>query len=165
MLENVNIINEYSLTRTEQAHIDLSLRDGTLNVLVENYFHGIDGLELCEKLSNIDYPVFDNLLIEYMLVSENRGIEMIDKISQSFQKFCGFSFAANDRFAYFSYKLIQNDFSQVVKNKAIYILNYVAWGVNRYYAQDLVKDLLKKTLSPQDALTHSKLKDRNWENF
>lgn len=165
MLKNVVVIRNYRTSQTEQANIDLNLRSGKLNVLVENYFHSVDGLELCEKLSDIEYPSFDRLLLEYMSTSDSRAIEIIDKISHKFQAFCGWSFAANDTFAYFAYIVIKNDFSQIIKNKAASILNYVAWGVNRFYAQDLVKDLLKITSNVNDILIYSRLKDRTWDSF
>lgn len=165
MLNNVVVISNYITSETEQANIDLNLRSGKLDVLVENYLNTVDGLELCEKLGNIEYPSFDKLLLNYMSTSDSRAIEIIDKISHNFQEYCGWSFAANDTFAYFSYLIIKNDFSQIIKNKAVSILNYVAWGVNRFYAQDLVNRLMETTSNVNDILIHSRLKDRTWDSF
>lgn len=50
MLNNVALISSYIASETEQANIDLNLRSGKLDVLVENYFNNADGLELCKKL-------------------------------------------------------------------------------------------------------------------
>ena len=159
------MISNYIASETEQANIDLNLRSGKLDVLVENYFNNVDGLELCKKLSDIEYPSFNKLLLSYMSTSDSRAIEIIDKISHNFQEYCGWSFAANDTFAYFSYLIIENDFSQIIKNKAVSILNYVAWGVNRFYAQDLVNRLMETTSNVNEILIHSRLKDRTWDSF
>lgn len=165
MLKSVIVISNYLTSENERANIDLNLRSGKLDVLVENYFHSVDGLELCKKLSDIEYPSFDRLLLDYLSISDSRAIEIIDKISHNFQEYCGWSFAANDTFANFAYKVINNNFSQIVKNKAVSILNYVAWGVNRFYAQDLVNDLLKITQNVNEILIYSRLKDRRWDSF
>ena len=44
--------------------------------------------------------------------------------------------------------MLQGRFPYVINETAAQILRYVAWDVNRFYAQHLVEDLVKTGLEP-----------------
>lgn len=165
ILDNINQIYEYSQKRDAEFVVDLDLRNGNLTVLVQDYLQQISGEDLCQKLSDKNYLNFNKLLIQYMSISEINGEEVINKIARSFQDYCGFSFSANDVFADFAMLIINDNFSQVIKNVAISILNYVAWGVNRFHAQDLVKALIRNNQGVEQWITLDKLKSKSWDEF
>ena len=72
----------------------------------------------------------------------------IQSIEQSFRDVCGRSFEANDPFASFAVRVIKDEFSFVVKEIAATMLRYVAWDVNRFSVQHMVRDLLLSDLDP-----------------
>lgn len=75
-------------------------------------------------------------------------IGAFQSIEQSFRDVCGRSFEANDPFASFAVRVIKDEFSFVVKEIAATMLRYVAWDVNRFSVQHMVRDLLLSDLDP-----------------
>lgn len=61
---------------------------------------------------------------------------------------CGRSFEAYDPFATFSFKVLSENFSFVVKEIAANILRYVATDVNRFSAQSLVERIKSIGIEP-----------------
>ena len=165
ILDNINQIYEFSQKKDAESVVDLALRNGNLTVLVQDYLQKVSGEELCQKLNDKNYLNFNTLLIQYISISEINGEEIINKIARSFKGYCGNSFASYDVFATFARQIIEEDFSQVIKNIAISILNYVAWGVNRFYAQDLVRNLIDRNQNATQFITLQKLKSKSWDEF
>lgn len=165
ILDNINQIYEFSQKKDAESVVDLNLRNGNLTVYVQDYLQKVSGEDLCQKLNDKNYLNFNNLLIQYMYISKNNGEEIINKIAKSFKGYCGNSFASYDAFATFARQIIDEDFSQVIKNISISILNYVAWGVNRFYAQDLVRNLIDSNQNATQFITLQKLKSKSWDEF
>lgn len=78
----------------------------------------------------------------------SRWVYVFQSIEQSFRDVCGRSFEANDPFASFAVRVIKDEFSFVVKEIAATMLRYVAWDVNRFSVQHMVRDLLLSDLDP-----------------
>ena len=81
-------------------------------------------------------------MITFMRTNDNQAQHIIQSIEQSFRDVCGRSFEANDPFASFAVRVIKDEFSFVVKEIAATMLRYVAWDVNRFSVQHMVRDLL-----------------------
>ena len=56
--------------------------------------------------------------------------------------------AAFDKFSSFATRVLYGDFTFVIKEIAARILRYVAWDVNRFSAQDMVKGLIHSEIEP-----------------
>ena len=93
-------------------------------------------------------PGFSDALITFMRTNDNQAQHIIQSIEQSFRDVCGRSFEANDPFASFAVRVIKDEFSFVVKEIAATMLRYVAWDVNRFSVQHMVRDLLLSDLDP-----------------
>lgn len=131
--------------RKEQAEIKIQKR--VYDSDVESYIYDMSP-EIISKMILAKRPGFSDMLITFMHTSDNQAQHIIQSIEQSFRDVCGRSFEANDPFASFAVRVIKDEFPFVVKEIAATILRYVAWDVNRFSAQHMVRDLLSSGLDP-----------------
>lgn len=115
--------------------------------------------EVCAFILEIDPPKLSELIVDKghnitksllccMQENEEHAIYIVQSIEQSFREVCWGSFSANDEFAVFAELVLRGNFSYVIKETAATILGYVAWGVNRYFAQHIVKNLIEDGIEP-----------------
>ena len=83
-----------------------------------------------------------------MHLDDAHAQHIIQSVDKTYQDTCGRSFAAYDPFAHFAYKILKDNFPYVVKEIAANILRYIATDVNRFNAQDLVKELKAEGIEP-----------------
>lgn len=113
---------------------------------VESYIFEMNAEQL-SKFVLSEKPGCSDVLIAFMKTGEDHAQHIIQSIESSFREVCK-TFGANDPFASFAAKVIREDFSFVVKEAAATILRYVAWDVNRFYAQHIVEDLIDEGIEP-----------------
>lgn len=130
--------------RTEQ--ISRKIQSRVYDEDVESYIYDMNAEQLSKFLLSGKLGCSD-VLIAFMKTSEDHAQHIIQSIESSFRKVCK-SFESNDPFASFSAKVIREDFSFVVKETAATILRYVAWDVNRFFAQHIVEDLIDEGIEP-----------------
>ena len=106
----------------------------------------MNGEQLCKFLLSGKAGASD-VLVAFMRTSEDHAQHIIQGIESSFRDVCK-TFESNDPFASFSARVIRGNFSFVVKETAATILRYVAWDVNRFYAQHIVEDLIGEGIEP-----------------
>ena len=82
-----------------------------------------------------------------MKESQENAQHIIQSIEQSFREICR-SFESHDPFAVFSNRVLNGDYPFVVKEIAARILGYVAWDINRYSAQDMVRSIIESGIDP-----------------
>ncbi|MBR3469110.1 MAG: hypothetical protein IKH28_05370 [Lachnospiraceae bacterium] len=136
-------------TRKEnwKKEINKRINNGILDSEVEDYLHSLSAERISKCISNS--PVtFVKILIKYMLLSEDNAQFVIQGIESTYIDECRGSFDAFDPFATVAYEVIKGRFSFTVKSTAASILYYVAWNVNRFSAQDRVKDLCTWGVDP-----------------
>lgn len=114
---------------------------------VESYIYDMSP-EMISRTILDKRPGFSDALITFMRTNDNQAQHIIQSIEQSFRDVCGRSFEANDPFASFAVRVIKDEFSFVVKEIAATMLRYVAWDVNRFSVQHMVRDLLLSDLDP-----------------
>jgi hypothetical protein len=83
----------------------------------------------------------------FMKVDETHADFIITAIEDSFREECR-GWALYDPVATFSYKILLDDFSFVIKEIAARILRYIAYDVNRFHAQRLVNRAKETGLEP-----------------
>lgn len=130
--------------RTEQ--IERKIQSRTYDEDVESYIYDMNGEQLCKFLLSGKAGASD-VLVAFMRTSEDHAQHIIQGIESSFRDVCK-TFESNDPFASFSARVIRGNFSFVVKETAATILRYVAWDVNRFYAQHIVEDLIGEGIEP-----------------
>ena len=113
---------------------------------VESYIYDMNAEQLSKFLLS-GKPGCSDVLLTFMKTSEDHAQHIIQSIESSFREVCK-SFESNDPFASFSAKVMRGNFSFVVKETAATILRYVAWDVNRFFAQHIVEDLIDEGVEP-----------------
>ncbi len=130
--------------RIEQ--INRKIQNHVYDEYVESYIYDMNADQLSKFLLS-EKPGYSEVLISFMKTNEDNAQHIIQSIESSFRGICK-SFDSYDAFARFSEKIIKENFSFVVKEVAATILRYVAWDVNRFYAQHIVENLLDEGIEP-----------------
>lgn len=130
-----------------KAIIDEKIASGVFDEEIEAYIYELPATHISSFLLKSE-PGFSNALLHFMKCDSTHAQHIIQSIDSTFRDVCGRSFAANDPFAAFSYKVLSADFPFVVKEIAANILRYVASDVKRFSAQRLVEKLKQQSLEP-----------------
>lgn len=132
--------------KNEEDFLDKIAR-GVFDNDVETYLYELTSDRISRYLMDGKNGII-NSLIQFMKCDENHAQHIIQSIDSSFRDICGRSFDAYDPFATFSYYVLKDSFSFVVKEIAANILRYVATDVNRFSAQHLVDELKGMGIEP-----------------
>lgn len=114
---------------------------------VEAYIYELNAEKISQYLLESKSGIL-NTLISFMKCDDSHAQYIVQSVESTFRDVCGYSFAANDPFATFAYRVLKGDFTFVVKEIAATILRYIATDVNRFHAQRLVEELKKDGLEP-----------------
>lgn len=137
----------YQKNEQNRKNAEEKIKCGIYDDEIENYLLNLGGHEICNKMLS-KVPGLTRALLKFMQSSEDNGQYVVQAIDQSFRDVCKGSFEANDIFATFASDVLEGRFSYVINETAAQILRYVAWDVNRFYAQHLVEDLVKSGVEP-----------------
>lgn len=137
----------YHNMEENQAQVEDKLLHNVYDADIESYIYDMSATQISKNILD-EKRGFVEALIAFMDTSEEHTEHIIQSIDQSFREVCGWSFSANDPFAFFAARILKGKYSFVVKETAANILRYVAWDVNRFSAQHLVKNLLNDGLEP-----------------
>lgn len=132
--------------KNEEYVLDKMAR-GVFDDDLETFLYELTSDKISRYLMNEKQGMI-NSLIQFMKCDDSHAQHIIQSIDGSFREVCGRSFVAYDPFATFSYHILQEDFSFVVKETAAYILRYVATDVNRFSAQHMVENLKETGIEP-----------------
>lgn len=123
---------------------------------VETYISELSGEEICKHLINYTKG-FPEILINYMKQGDNHANDVILSINKYYEHLCN-KFENFDSIANLMYLVLQeNSLPYVVKELAARILVYIAYTVNRFFAQRLIESLQSKGIEPllEEILTGS----------
>lgn len=103
-----------------------------------------------EELCNL---ILDNMwvcewMVDFAQLSSSHAAFVIDSIRDGMQEACANSFEANDPFANIAYGVLMGEAPFDVKERACRILSYIAWVVNRFHAQGLIKNAENQGIDP-----------------
>lgn len=132
MLKMLQRILEYHSSAKHVEKCQEKLKRGVFDDESEEFIMTRNDEQLCQMVlnSNNEQACF----IRYM--QKKRIFSMW--FNRKYQEFCG-RFEDYDPFAKLAYMILCNNFSYRVNETAARVLNYVAWSVNRFSAQDLIK--------------------------
>lgn len=130
-----------------RERVELKITNGKYDEEVESYIYDLDSEKISEEILVDKQGVADSLF-RFMNENEEHAQYIIQSIDRSFKEVCGRSFASYDKFSFFAMRVLQGEFSYVIKETAANILRYVAWDVNRFSAQDMVKKLIDSGIEP-----------------
>lgn len=137
---------KYYKEAREHTQLIEKVKSGVLIEEVENYIYEMNGEKICnEIISNINK--FDVTLIKFMKIGESHAAFVMQGIEDNFRDRCE-KFEFYDPIATFTYKVLIEEFPFVIKELAANILRYIAFDVNRFSAQHLVKQAISIGLEP-----------------
>lgn len=137
----------YHQQEDNRVRVEEKIRRGEFDEEVENHIYDLTA----EKISGAIHSHktwFVNALFSFMHLDDSHAQHIIQSVDKTYQDICGRSFSAYDPFAHFAYRILKDDFPYVVKEIAANMLRYVATDVNRFSAQDLVKELKAVGIEP-----------------
>lgn len=153
LLKAVEKTVKYNLDDKKVKRVRNKMRNGIIDEDVENYIYELDGNKLCRGI--MIRPHFTNILLKFMENNESRTLHILELVCDNYRDVCGRTFSSYDPFATFAYNILIGDFPYVAKERSASILNYVAYDVNRFSAQDKVEELISHGIEP---LLEEKLK-------
>ena len=130
-----------------RERVEQKIANGEYDEEVENYIYDLDSNKIVEEILK-DKQGFVDSLFSFMRENEEHAQHIIQSIEQSFRNACWGDFSANDKFSSFAVRVLNENFSYVIKETAANILRYVAWDVNRFSAQSMVKKLIDEGIEP-----------------
>lgn len=145
LLEAVEKSIKYHESETNKQEIRDFIMSGILNENVESYIYELGGEELCKKIM-VDQN-FKKIIICFIGKGHEKAEHIIENIVDNYQNVCK-SLESWDPFAEIAYLVIKDDFPYYLKELAAGILAHIAYEINRYNAQNLIKRLKEDGLEP-----------------
>ena len=138
---------KYNSQAENKQRIENKIKNEIFDDEVENYLYNLPSDNIARMLQNTKTG-FSNALLKFMDVDNQHAQYIIQSVDKSYQSICGRSFEAYDVYASYAYEVLQGNYEFVVKEIASNILRYVAWDINRFSAQDKVKNLINNGIDP-----------------
>lgn len=129
----------------EKLIID-KIRNEIYDEEIECYIYEMTSEKLSEMLLNRTEG-FESILMIFMKQNETQAQHIIQSIDQTYCDVCR-NFSDYDVFSNFAYKILSEGFPFTVMEIAANILNYIAYSVNRFNAQGLVKKIMEIGVEP-----------------
>lgn len=114
---------------------------------VLEYLYGLAGNRICELIAS-KHNNINQAIIKCMENDDKKAQIMIEKISNNYIDVAGKDYNRYDGFAKLGANILKMSFSFIVYEISAKILYFVAYSVNRYYAQDLIKDVINSGVDP-----------------
>ena len=137
----------YNARKQNQEEMDKLISLGVFNDEVENYIYSLDAEKISSTLLD-EKKGFNNSLIKFMKIDETHAQHIVQSVENTYDQVCCGVFNAYDPFANFAYCVLDENFPFVIKEYAANILHYISRNINRFGAQRLEEELLKKGLDP-----------------
>ena len=137
---------EFNKNKEIETKVLEDIQKGLYTDDIESYIYQLNNEKLTAFLIEKDVKFIDTL-IKFMNADNNKSHFIIEKINN----ICNnemFRFAEYDGFALFSYKVLLETFPFDVLEIAANMLRYIAFTINRYYAQHFIVELKKIGLDP-----------------
>lgn len=112
---------------------------------VADWILDMPGEELCSNI--LSTAGFKDSVAKFAVSNDSRAEHVVDLIGQNMGQVCK-TWEDNDPFAEIAKAVILSSAPFDVKERACYILAYVARNVNRFYAQHLIEDVVSAGVDP-----------------
>lgn len=138
---------EYHNDSQKQKEISDKIQNKIYDSDVENYIYDLTSEEMSKELLN-GQEKFKKAIIKFMDSNDEQAQHIIQSIEKSFKDVCGRSYEAYDIFASLADDVLRGNYSFTVREIAATILRYIAWDVNRFFAQHLIESLIDDGMEP-----------------
>lgn len=119
---------------------------------VEEFIYEQSPKELLNNLNNINK--YKDAIYKFISIDDNHAKFIIESIISSYRNYYK-DFESYDNLADISYKILQGNYSYPIKEMAAITLNYIAYVICRFHAQDLIEKTIENGIEP---LLEEKLK-------
>lgn len=146
MYENFKKIKEYTESKEQLEIVTNMIREEKFDHRVAYYISSLNSLDLCQNIINM--PGFQHALYLYFESNKESILEILNYIEKDMYDVSN-SFEDADSFANIANHVLKNNLgTYVVREKAAEILNRIAYDVNRFYAQRLIRSLIEQGIEP-----------------
>jgi len=106
---------------------------------VESYIYSSNSTELCKDIKNSQNMA--QMVLDFISKNETETVDLLEAINNTYLEVC-ISWDDYNNFSYLAFELIMGDTDYVAKEIAAEILSNIAYGKNRFEAQDKIEELM-----------------------
>lgn len=137
---------KYHNDKNKTSEIKNKINQGIFDDEVEIFYAALSENEICQIVLSSNFKI-RNTLIAFMKKKYTYAEVVIQNINSEYKNICK-HFEDCDPFSDFMYEILNDSFSFRVKEIAAFILNEIAYSVNRFHAQRLIKDIISAGIEP-----------------
>ena len=110
--------------------------------------------QLCSRV--VSNPAFAKTVVNFTEIDNGNATFVMDAIDQGMTQACK-RWKDHDAFADIANSIILSKAPYDIKERACQTLSYIAWRINRFHAQHLIKDIISSGVDPmlEDLLNNS----------
>ena len=144
---------EINMNESYKLKIFEEIKKGNLTTEVEEFIYGLSGDDLCKYLVE-RREGFSIAVLTMMKNDESKAFDIIRSIEENYQNYIwkiSGGYIAWDPFGKLGYSALNEnnpEYSYSVKEVAARILRYVAKDINRFSAQDMIRELKIRGIDP-----------------
>ena len=146
MLDRFDLIVDSIESKERQNELNQKIKNRIFDNEVESFIDSLSRDEITTRIISHSSG-FSEALIKYMLIDDTKAEYIIESINDSYKDTCT-DFQDFDPIATFSNQILNNNNLSAAHDIAAGILSYIAYDVNRFYAQRLISDLDKRITEP-----------------
>ncbi|MBU3154629.1 protein kinase [Clostridium estertheticum] len=145
LLKNIEKSIKYHENTENTELVKQKALSGIIDIDVESFIYELNGEKLCSNI--IDRAKFIDTLINFMGISEERSLHIVQGVSENYKDNCK-EWDDYDPIANLMYRVIKGTFTFTVKEIAAIVMHEIAYGANRFGVRDLVKNLIEEGVDP-----------------
>jgi serine/threonine protein kinase len=146
MYEDFRKVKAYNEDKEIRKTLTTLINEGIYDDQVALFISSLDSQNLCQNIKQMSG--FNQALYSHFENHPESILEIVNLIDNNIDRVIN-RFEDADNFADVAHHVLKNNLSTFeVREKAAKILNYIAYHVNRFYAQKLVNSLIKSGIEP-----------------
>lgn len=146
LLNHFEKVLKYHNDKNKNSEIKNKIGQGIFDDEIEIYYASFSEKEICQIVLSSNFKVRHSI-IAFMKKKESYSEGVIQNINNEYKTACK-QFEDYDPFSDFMDEILKDRFSFRVKEIVGIILNEIAYSVNRYHAQRLIKDIISIGIEP-----------------
>ncbi|WP_027968290.1 serine/threonine-protein kinase [Streptococcus equinus] len=147
MLKQLSAHLEIFHQKDSKQKIFGKIQNGEYDETITVYLNNISDVDLCRELIDMGES-YKLACVNFMKINPSNALFLLKKLSPTFKDVAS-TYQSNDIFASLAFDVLKDDdFDFLSKEISAKILHYVAWEVNRFYAQRLIENLKRSSIEP-----------------
>ncbi|MCR5493468.1 MAG: serine/threonine protein kinase [Streptococcus sp.] len=147
MLKQLSAHLEIFHQKDSKQKIFGKIQNGEYDETITVYLNNISDVDLCRELIDMGES-YKLACVNFMKINPSNALFLLKKLSPTFKDVAS-TYQSNDIFASLAFDVLKDDdFDFLSKEISAKILYYVAWEVNRFYAQRLIENLKRSSIEP-----------------